>query len=63
MTTVPMIAFILTLLVVASLVSGLVSMARGGQFDQKHATHFMFARIGLQGFAILLLVLVAMNHI
>ncbi len=62
MTTVPMIALFFTLLVVASLVSGLVSMAHGGQFDQKHATHFMFARIGLQGFVILIFVLVATNY-
>jgi hypothetical protein len=57
-----MIALFFTLLVVASLVSGLVSMAHGGQFDQKHATHFMFARIGLQGVVILLFVLVATNY-
>ena len=47
------------LLVVASLVSGLVSMSRGGEVDYQHATHFMSARIGFQALAVLLLVVLA----
>ena len=57
---------ILTVLVIAglfatavALLSGIVSMARGGDFDQRHSHHFMYARVGLQGIT-LVLVLIAL---
>ena len=43
------------LLVIASLVLGVVSMAHGGEYDRKHSHHFMFARVGFQVLAIILL--------
>ena len=46
-------------LVVASLVGGLISMVHGGESDQQHAEHYMFARIGFQALAIALLAVLA----
>lgn len=34
---------------------GIFSMGHGGEFDQKHSTQLMFARVGTQGITILLL--------
>ena len=52
------------LLVIASLVTGVISMAHGGEFDRKHATQFMFFRIGFQALAVLLLMQLAyMNYV
>ena len=42
---------------VVALVLGIGSMARGGEFDEKHSEQFMFARVGLQGVTFLLLLL------
>jgi len=42
---------------VAMLVMGIGSMAQGGEYDEKHDTQFMFARVGLQGATFLLLLL------
>lgn len=57
---------ILTVLVIAglfatavALLSGIASMARGGDFDQRHSHQFMYARVGLQGIT-LVLVLIAL---
>lgn len=47
------------LLVIASLVTGVISMAQGGEYDRKHAEHFMFFRIGFQALAVLLLMQLA----
>ncbi|MFQ5755399.1 MAG: twin transmembrane helix small protein [Acidiferrobacterales bacterium] len=41
-----------------ALVTGIVSMARGGQFDQAHSTQLMFARVGLQAVTLLCLLVV-----
>ncbi len=53
---------VLTLILVAALLAtitvllmGIVSMARGGQFNQQHSHEFMFARIGLQTLVVILL--------
>ena len=53
---------ILTLLIVGALVltigvigTGLWSMAHGGEFDRKHSTQLMIARVGMQGVTLLLL--------
>jgi hypothetical protein len=32
-------------------------MAQGGEFDRKHSTQLMFARVGMQGVTVLLLFL------
>jgi hypothetical protein len=41
----------------ASLVWGLVSMSRGGEYDESHAPRLMNARIGFQGLALLLILI------
>lgn len=43
------------LLTVASLVSGVVSMGHGGEFDRQHSTQFMFARVGFQAVTVVVL--------
>lgn len=53
---------VVLLLIIASLVTGVISMARGGEFDQKHSEHFMYFRVGFQALAILLLMLLAYLH-
>ena len=42
---------------VVALLFGLVSMGQGGSFDKNFGTGFMWARVGLQGLAVALLVL------
>ncbi|NOX09069.1 MAG: twin transmembrane helix small protein [Gammaproteobacteria bacterium] len=44
---------------IASLGWGIGSMAHGGRFDDKHELQFMGARVGLQGVAIVLLLIAA----
>lgn len=55
---------ILNVVIVAALLmtvgligTGIWSMAHGGEFDQKHSTQLMFARVGMQGVTLLLLIL------
>ena len=55
---------ILNVVIVAALLmtvgligTGIWSMAHGGDFDQKHSTQLMFARVGMQGITFLLLLL------
>ena len=47
-------AMLLTLVVLGT---GIWSMIHGGEFDRKHSTELMFARIGMQGVTLLLLFL------
>ncbi|HEB59272.1 MAG TPA: twin transmembrane helix small protein [Gammaproteobacteria bacterium] len=57
----PLSTFLTTLVIiglVATIVGlgwGLFSMAAGGNFDRKHATQFMSARVGFQALTIVLL--------
>ena len=48
---------------VLSLGLGVISMARGGSFDDQHATQFMVARVASQGitFVLLLIALYVVN--
>ncbi|MDH3858260.1 MAG: HIG1 domain-containing protein, partial [Gammaproteobacteria bacterium] len=55
---------ILNVVIVAALLmtvgligTGIWSMAHGGEFDRKHSTQLMFARVGMQGITFLLLLL------
>ena len=55
---------ILTVVIIAALLMtigliavGIWSMAQGGEFDQKHSTQLMVARVGMQGVTFLLLLL------
>lgn len=59
MATVYWIAVAIVLLVIASLVSGVISMGHGGEYDRKHATHLMFLRVGLQALAVVLVMQLA----
>ena len=45
------------LMTVALIGTGIWSMAHGGDFDEKHSTQLMFARVGMQGVTFLLLLL------
>lgn len=38
-----------------ALLTGIVSMGRGGEFDRLHSHQLMFARVGLQGITLLCL--------
>ncbi len=42
---------------VVSMVAGIGSMAKGGEYDNKHSGQFMNARILFQGIAALLLIM------
>ena len=37
--------------------TGILSMGHGGEFDREHSTQLMFARVGMQGVTVLLLLL------
>ena len=64
MTTLLGLMLAVLLLVIASLVIGVISMAHGGEYDRKHSHHFMFARIGFQALAVLLLMQLAyLNYV
>ena len=45
------------LLTIAVLFTGIGSMAQGGEFDKQHGTQLMFARVGMQGITLLLLLI------
>lgn len=54
---------ILTVVIVAALLmtvgligTGIWSMAHGGEFDRKHSTQLMMARVGMQALTVVLLV-------
>ncbi len=42
---------------IVTLFTGIGSMMHGGEFDQKHDTQLMFARVGSQGVVLLLLLI------
>lgn len=52
LTMVIMVALAVTIGLVGT---GVWSMAHGGEFDRKHSTQLMFARVGMQGLTVLLL--------
>lgn len=43
------------ILTIAVLATGIGSMVHGDEFDRKHGTQLMFARVGMQGLTLLLL--------
>lgn len=52
------IVIILALLAtVVTLLFGLMSLGQGGRFDEDFGTGFMWARVGIQGIAVALLIL------
>lgn len=55
MTTLTMLVLAGLVATAAVLVSGIASMVHGGDFDQRHSHQIMFARIGVQGITLVLL--------
>jgi len=55
MSILTMVIILALLLTIAILLTGLGSMAQGGEFDKQHGTQLMFARVGMQGLTLLLL--------
>lgn len=47
-------ALLITVVVIGT---GIWSMAHGGEFDRKHSTELMVARVGMQGITVVLLLL------
>jgi len=45
------------MLTIGVLVTGIWSMAHGGEFDRKHSTQLMVGRVGMQAITFLLLLL------
>ncbi len=56
MTLTNLIVFVALLAVVVTLVLGLRSMGRGGEYDETHSERFMWERVGLQALAVALLI-------
>lgn len=50
------------LAVLGTLVLGIISMIKGGAFNEKYSNRLMRARVTLQGLALLLLALAVMAH-
>lgn len=55
MTTLTVLIVLAACATAAALVSGVASMAHGGEFDRRHSHQFMFTRVGLQAVVLLLL--------
>ncbi len=55
MNLVTIVIVVAMLMTVGVLITGIGSMAHGGEFDRKHEGEFMFARVGMQLITILLL--------
>jgi len=63
MSTLTIVITVALIATILALGTGIVSMMRGGEFDEKHDTQFMLARVGLQGLTfILLLVALYLAH-
>jgi len=48
---------------IAVLFTGLGSMVKGGEFDDRHSTQLMFARVGLQAVTLVLVAVVVLLNI
>jgi hypothetical protein len=59
MSTITVLIILALLSTVGALVTGLVSMMRGGKFDKQHMDQFMFSRVGLQLVTLVLLLIAA----
>ena len=57
MSALTVVIVIALLATIGTLIWGIVSMAKGGEFDQHHSHQLMFARIGLQGVTLLFLLI------
>lgn len=52
-----MLIVVALLMTVAVIGTGIWSMAHGGEFDEKHSSQLMIARVGMQGITVVLLLL------
>ncbi|MCP4390641.1 MAG: twin transmembrane helix small protein [Gammaproteobacteria bacterium] len=50
-----MVIVVALLITVAVIGTGIWSMAHGGEFDEKHSTQLMVARVGMQAITVFLL--------
>ncbi|MBI3571154.1 MAG: twin transmembrane helix small protein [Gammaproteobacteria bacterium] len=57
MTVLTSIIVIAMLLTAGTLLWGIISMAHGGEYDQRHSYQLMFARVGMQAVTLLLLII------
>lgn len=57
MTLLTLLILLALLATIASLIWGLTSMARGGQYDEQHSDQLMSARVIFQAIAIVLLLI------
>ncbi len=57
MTTLTLVIGLAILATIGTLATGVVSMARGGEFDMKHSHQIMFSRVGLQAVTFVLLLI------
>ena len=48
--------FLALIATISVMVLGLFALGQGRELEERHGTHLMFARVGLQAFAILLLI-------
>lgn len=42
------------------LIAGVISMARGGEFDRRHSVELMFARVGFHAVTVILVIVAAL---
>ena len=57
MNVLSMVIVVALVLTIVTLFTGVFSMGHGGEFDRKHSTQLMLARVGTQGLTLLLLLL------
>ncbi|MGD8350613.1 MAG: twin transmembrane helix small protein [Gammaproteobacteria bacterium] len=56
MNTLTIVIMIALLTTIGLIGTGIWSMAHGGDFDRRHSTQLMIARVGMQGVTLLLLI-------
>ncbi len=56
--TIPVMIVLIATVVV--LFVGIISMARGGEFDRQHSVQLMFTRVGFQAAAVILIIAAAL---
>lgn len=57
MSTLTIVIGLAILATIGALTTGVISMARGGDFDMEHSTQIMFSRVGLQAVAFILMLI------
>ena len=57
MTILNIVIILALLATIIALGTGIFSMAHGGKFDAEHSEQFMYARVGLQGLTLILLMI------